>query len=123
MLEYALDEARARVQRSLLYMKAHLEEPFDLGKASQAAALSPSYFIRVFKRLEGETPGKRFRRLRFAAMDRLIAEDPGRSLTELAMRFGFSSPGALTREFRAFVGSSPSTCKTFFASLRRAAGF
>ena len=114
MLEYSLVDSKRKINAALIYMNAHIHERFDLKSVSEAANTSEYYFIRVFKEIVGETPGRFFRKLKVDAIDRRLREDPEQNLTDLALSFGYSSSSVLTREFRTFIGHNPKTCKSHF---------
>ena len=112
MLENSLLDAHRRIDRALDYMRDHLAQPFQLQKLASVAAVSPDYFIRVFKNVMGMTPGRYFRREKLLEIDRRLQADPEANLTDLAFEFGYSSSSVLTREYKTFLGTLPRACKT-----------
>jgi len=112
MLEYSLIDAHRRVDRALSYMREHTTEPFNLKQVSAVAAVSPDYFIRLFRKVVGTTPGLYFRREKLLEIDRRLQSDPEANLTSLAFAFGYSSSSVLTREYKTFLGTLPRACKS-----------
>lgn len=93
-------------------MRQHITEPFSLDALAAQAAVSPDYFIRIFRKIVGTTPGRYFRREKLLEIDRRLQADPEANLTDLAFAFGYSSSSVLTREYKTFLGTLPRACKT-----------
>jgi AraC family transcriptional regulator len=80
----------------------------DLGVLARHVGLQPSAFTHAFRRRYGCTPSALLRRSR---LDRALPllRDGRLTISEVAARSGFADHAHLSREFRRFVGSSPST--------------
>jgi AraC-like DNA-binding protein len=88
-------------------------EPLLVADLARAAALSPAYFSREFRRTFGESPHQYLltRRLERAA-SLLRATD--RSVTEICFAVGLSSLGSFTTSFRRVFGMSPLDYRAVF---------
>lgn len=88
-------------------MNARLAQPFDLAAIAQAAGLSKYHFSRQFKNATGLSPSRYFIRLRMQRARHLLATT-SRSVIDIGLEVGYSSPGHFSQVFRREVGLSPS---------------
>ena len=81
-------------------------EPLTVADLARAAALSPAYFSREFRRTFGESPHQYLltRRLERAAA---LLRNTDRSVTEICFAVGLSSLGSFTTSFRRVYGTAP----------------
>ena len=88
-------------------------EPLTVADLASAAALSPAYFSREFKRVYGESPHEYLltRRLERAAS---LLRTTNRSVTEIAFSIGLSSLGSFTTSFARVYGRSPKVYRESF---------
>ncbi len=99
-----------QIKEVVRYLEQHCYEPVNLEKASKVANLSPFHFHRVFKALVGETVAEFIRRMRHEkAAQSLMFQD--KSVTTVAIEFGFSSSQAMARSFKKYLGVTPSQIK------------
>ena len=80
--------------------------PVRIPDLADVAGLSPSAFIRAFKRATGMTPHRFVIEQRLQAARRLLAESD-RPIADIALSSGFSSQSHFGAAFRASVGVSP----------------
>lgn len=108
MNEAAERRYRARMDKVLEYIDAHLDEPLDLDRLSAAAAFSKYHFHRQFRALYGESVFRYvvLRRLHRAAHE--LAFRPQRSILDIAIGCGYEGPEAFARAFKKHVGQTPS---------------
>jgi AraC family transcriptional regulator len=97
----------ARLHRVIDYIEAHLADEIGLETLAREACFSPWHFHRIFTALMDETPDDYVRRVRLEQAARLLWRQPGLSITEVAMRCGFSTPSLFSRNFRRYFGVSP----------------
>jgi AraC-like DNA-binding protein len=96
------------VRRAEAYIRAHLEEPIALHEVAAAAGCSVRSLQLGFQRFRGTTPLSAIRDARLeAARDALHAGAEGCTITDLALRFGFTNPGRFARIYRAAFGEAP----------------
>lgn len=99
-----------RIYSILGYLEEHCCEAINLEHAAKLANLSPFHFHRVFKEIIGETAAEYVRRMRYEkAAQALLFQD--KSITEIALEFGFSSSQSMARGFKKYLGIAPSQIK------------
>jgi AraC family transcriptional regulator len=88
------------------YLQAHFRETPTLEELAAVAGVHPSHLVREFKRVFGETPASRARRLRIEATATLLSatDEP---LTQIAAAAGFADQSHFTRQFRRRFGVTP----------------
>lgn len=95
------------IRRALDFIHAHFTEDVSLEQIAASAALSPFYFLRLFKQQTGSTPAAYVRQLRLnEAAVRLNRTEE--SVSALAAHLGFASASHLTSAFRRHYGMTPS---------------
>ncbi|TLX56208.1 AraC family transcriptional regulator [Stutzerimonas nosocomialis] len=96
-----------KLRRVIELMNQRLAEDFCLANLARAAQLSEYHFSRLFKRATGLSPSHYFIRLRMARARALLL-DTDRSIIDIGMEVGYSSPGHFSQVFRREVGVTPS---------------
>lgn len=96
-----------KLRRVIDLMNQHLAQDFSLAKLAQAAQLSEYHFSRLFKRATGLSPSHYFIRLRIARARQLLLETE-RSVIDIGLEVGYSSPSHFSQVFRREVGVTPS---------------
>lgn len=87
---------------------AHLEDPeFDVTVLVSELALSRSVLFAKFKSLAGQTPNDFIIGRRLKAAAELLATNPGLSVSDIAYRYTFCTPGYFGKLFKAQFGVSP----------------
>ncbi len=97
-----------RVNRVMDHIRANLAGDLRLETLAQVANFSPYHFHRVFKAVVGETLNGYIRRVRAQSAAAQLEGNPTRTITEIAVRCGYSSSSAFAREFRQQFGVSAS---------------
>src|SRR6202035_3544559 len=100
-----LPEFRLRKVTDL--MVTHLEDEFSLIRLAREAEMSDFHFSRAYKRTTGLTPSQYFIHLRLEKARRLLRET-NRSVIEIGLDVGYTSPSHFARIFRREVGIPPS---------------
>lgn len=96
-----------RVNRAIDHVMRHIADPLPLEEIARVACFSPFHFHRIFRSLVGETLHAFVKRVRLERALHVLAHEGG-SLTDIALRCGFSSSSDLSRSFRARYGVPPS---------------
>ncbi|MFT3857692.1 MAG: AraC family transcriptional regulator [Aquabacterium sp.] len=99
---------RARLQRVLDYIDAHLDEDLRLDVLCEVAAFSRCHFHRQFDAAFGIGVARYIRLLRLQRALRQLAFDTTVPVTDIALMAGYESPEAFTRAFKEAVGRTPS---------------
>ncbi len=107
----ASNEYNHRVHRVLDYIESHISEPLDLQTLSDQAFFSPFHFHRIFTAFIGETPDGYIRRLRLEKAANMLQNKKNLSVTDIAMKCGFSSPSLFSRNFKKHFGVTPAGWK------------
>jgi AraC family transcriptional regulator len=87
-------------------MVTHLEEEFSLIRLAREAGMSEFHFSRAFKRTIGIKPSQYFIDLRMERARRLLRET-NRSIIEVGLDVGYTSPSHFARIFCREIGISP----------------
>jgi AraC-like DNA-binding protein len=101
----ALDRRRLDALRD--HMQARLATPASLEELARAVGVSTRTLNALCLRHHGDSPMAVFRNLRLDAASRLLAERPGRSVTEVAFDCGFSHLGRFAAYFERRFGYLP----------------
>ena len=92
--------------RVVEFLHAEFRHAPALTEVARVAGVHPSHLVREFKRVYGETPAARLRRLRVeSTVTQVTATDD--SLSEIAAAAGFADQSHFTRHFRRHFGLSP----------------
>ena len=96
-----------RVQRVLLHLQDHLDEPLRLDALAELAGYSPHHFHRIFTGMVGETVADHVRRVRLERAARAL-RDTQLSVLRVALDAGYNDHSAFVRAFRGRFACSPS---------------
>ena len=95
-----------RLARAIKTMLATLDEPFDLDRIAEAAALSRFHFVRQFRALTDHSPQRFHLKLRLQrAAWALISTDA--TIGDIALAAGFESADGFSRAFNRVYGIAP----------------
>jgi AraC family transcriptional regulator len=97
-----------RLRQVVEHMEASLDQNLVLADLAALAGLSVHHFCRAFKQSTGQPPHAWLSARRVERIKHLLA-DPQLSLTEIALRTGYSSQSAMGAAFRRATGDTPST--------------
>lgn len=92
------------------YIDAHLDQPLRLADLAAEAGLSEYHFARMFKQSQGQAPHQYLLQQRLQRAERLLRES-SESITEIALRCGFSSTSHFSNRFRQARGIAPSALR------------
>lgn len=104
------EEMKLIIVDCLKFIDNNLCEPLDLDSISRHTGYSKYYFARAFKQFIGLSVMEyvKRRKLTFASADLL---DEGK-IIEVALKYGYDSPGGFTKAFHKEFGFSPSMLRT-----------
>jgi len=95
-----------RLEDLVEWIREHLDRPLAIEDLAQRSKMSARNFQRVFTRQCGMPPAKFIERLRVERA-RLIIEDTGLSMAEIARKSGFDSEQRMRRAFKRVLGINP----------------
>ncbi|MEU3664435.1 AraC family transcriptional regulator [Streptomyces sp. NPDC032940] len=94
------------VQHAVTTIRERFREPLSLDELARGAMVSKFYFLRVFTRVTGVTPGRFLCAVRLQEAKHLLLSTP-LTVADIAVRVGYSSTGSFTRRFTELVGLPP----------------
>jgi len=112
-------EPQQLVRRAMAYVHTAYAEPISCAEIAQHLSVSQDHLIRCFNRETGVTPVTYLNRWRIKQA-RTLLETSSRSVTEVALATGFSSPAYFSRVFKAEMGLPPSAYRRAFQHGERA---
>lgn len=104
--QYLREEYRARINRVLDYIEAHIDEELNLETLARVASFSPFHFHRIFRALQGEPLFQFIQRIRLERAASQLALQPKKPVTRIALDCGFSGSASFARAFRDQFGMS-----------------
>lgn len=96
-----------KVERSIAYMREHVNEPLQVSTLAAQANVSPSHFFALFKQLTGSPPMDYFTKLRMRHACRLLDSTSAR-VKEVAALLGYDDPFYFSRVFKSVHNVAPS---------------
>jgi AraC family transcriptional regulator len=93
------------VNRVLDFINIHYADELTLERLAKEAYFSPFHFHKIFKGIVGETHQKYINRIRLERA--ILRMDGEKTLTEIAMETGFSTPSHFAQAFRELYKISP----------------
>ncbi|ACU38170.1 helix-turn-helix domain-containing protein [Actinosynnema mirum] len=98
------------VRRAVAFIEANAGRDLSAAEIAAAAHVTPRAIQLAFRRHLGTTPTAYLRRVRLdGARAQLLAAEPGSTtVTEVALRWGYSRPGVFSTHYREAHGEPPS---------------
>lgn len=93
-------------RRAVTTIRENYHEPLVLDDLARSVMMSKFYFIRVFQRTTGVTPGRFLSAVRLHEAKSLLVHS-SLNVAEISARVGYSSASTFSRRFTASVGLSP----------------
>jgi transcriptional regulator GlxA family with amidase domain len=95
---------------SAAYIEGHLREDIDVEALARQASMSLRSLYALFERHAGATPRQYIRRLKLERIRACLSDPacPVRSVTELALDYGFLHLGRFAESYRQQFGELPS---------------
>lgn len=98
------------VKHALAFLFQNFERPLTRREIAQAVSTNPSNLSRIFHTEVGITLWEFLARLRIkAAKELLTAADSSLTVTDIALRVGYSDPAYFSRVFKQQTGASPAS--------------
>lgn len=99
-----------RIQKAVIFAKAHLANPLTVEELAEVAALSPRQFARAFRAETGQTPAKAVEQMRLEAA-RLMIEETRHPMDQIALESGFIDIRRMREAFMRQYGQPPQTLR------------
>jgi len=96
-----------KLRKATDFLESHLDDEFSLGRLANEAGMSEFHFCRLFKKTTGFAPSRYFIRMRMEKARRLLRETT-KSVIDVGLDVGYSSPSHFAQIFRREVGVVPS---------------
>ncbi|WP_068006287.1 AraC family transcriptional regulator [Pseudovibrio axinellae] len=97
-----------RINRAIDFIEQNIQRDLSLAQIAEAARFSDFHFHRIFKAMTGETVNQFTNRIRLEKSALRLRQNPGISITEVALDMGFASSSSFARAFHANFGKSAS---------------
>ncbi|TKG94249.1 AraC family transcriptional regulator [Puteibacter caeruleilacunae] len=104
---YANDPMEKLINQARLYMRAHMNEQFNLEDLANDLNIGYSLFRGEFKKYTGMSPGQYLLQLKIQMAKNLLSNSD-KSVKEISHQIGFESPYYFSRIFKKHVDMSPS---------------
>ena len=111
--------AVSEVERGMRYLNANYRDGISVDDAARAAGMSKSYFMKVFRELNGVTPWEYVLLKRVAYSTQLLKDGKG-SVLDIAMQSGFNTKSSFNRAFRRVMKTSPAEYRS---AVRESEGY
>lgn len=89
---------RLEINKTIEYMHSNLHKKITLEDLAKIANMSPSYYVRTFKKETGQSSIGYLNQIRLERVKRLLLEG-NKAITEIALECGFSSSAYLSSSF------------------------
>ncbi len=90
------------------FLQAHAHEPIDAARLAAVAGISLRSLYAGFQNFVGCSPMQYLRQLRLERAHEELRSGQARSVTAVALRWGFAHPGRFSREYQQRFGQPPS---------------
>lgn len=107
MLTATEKEYKLRINSVIDYIAKNINSDVSLQALSEVANYSPFHLQKVFRQIVGQTPKQYIIKLKLEAALHLTVVQPHKSIHEIGMDCGFSSPATFSRAIKNYFGISP----------------
>jgi AraC family transcriptional regulator len=95
-----------KLRQAIDYIQSHLADDVSLAAIAHELGMSPYYFCRLFKQSTGIAPHQYLTQQRIYRTKELLKQSQ-LSISEIALRCGFSDQAHFTKQFRQLIGIPP----------------
>jgi AraC family transcriptional regulator len=100
-------EHKRRIDHVIDYIFGHLDAQISLQTLAGVANYSPFHLQKLFKHIIGDSPKQYIIKLRLETAFHLLIIHPQKSIQEIAIDSGFSSPSVFSRAIKGYFNYSP----------------
>lgn len=119
-IHHRRQEALERLQPLFEFLERHYDEPITVEAASEIMAMSPSYFMRSFKRATGQSFHAYLNHFRIAKAEVLLSST-ARPIAEIGQDVGFCNQSYFGVVFRELVKMTPLAYRRKFSRSSQSA--
>jgi AraC family transcriptional regulator len=101
------NDQKRRIDHVVNYISEHLDDQVSLETLAGVAHYSPFHLQKVFKQIVGDSPKQYMMKLRLETAFHLLVIHPQKSVQEISVESGFSSPAVFSRAIKGYFGHSP----------------
>ncbi len=95
-------------RRLLTYIDEHISEELTLDKLASVTGVTPNYLSSLFSKTSGISLWEHITSRRVQTAMRLLDEDSGKTVLEIALLSGFNNTANFNKSFRRITGMTPS---------------
>ena len=103
-----------KLQQAIDYIQSNLAEDISLESIANELGISRYYFCRLFKKSMGISPYQYLIQSRIERAKELLLQ-PHISISDVALKVGFSSQSHFTKYFKKVVGITPKEFENFYS--------
>ncbi len=94
------NEYVSRINKVIDYIENNLDQDLSLAVLAKVANFSPFYFHRIFRAMVDEPLNQFIQRVKIEKTAIQLIANPGKSITEIALDYGYSSSASFARIFK-----------------------
>jgi len=106
-LKHTQAEHNLRITHVIDHIYTHIGQDVSMQTLARLAHYSPFHLQKLFRQIIGETPKQYSLQLQVETAFHLLIIHPHRSVREIALESGFSSPAVFSRAMKNYFGHSP----------------
>jgi len=97
----------SRINKTFDYIDSHIDSPLTLEELAAVASFSKYHFTRIFHSIVRETPFQFIQRVRVERAAMLLLTSRKMTVSEVALKCGFTDISVFSRNFKSSFGVSP----------------
>jgi AraC family transcriptional regulator len=97
----------SRINKTFDYIDSHIDSPLTLEELAAVASFSKYHFTRIFHSIVRETPFQFIQRVRVERAAMLLLTSRKMTVSEVALKCGFTDISVFSRNFKSSFGISP----------------
>ena len=114
---YSSSEKRRKIAPALEYISLHYKEKITNDNLAEVSKISNVYFRKIFTEIMGMSPITYINNFKISKAKEMLKSDYG-SLTDLALSLGYPNLYTFSRDFKKYVGVSPTKFAKENTSIR-----
>ena len=114
--EPCLPDETSLAERCAGYIRGHLHEELSLKRVASLFSVSPEHLTRLFRQTKSLSYYQYVMLQRVLKAKELLEQEPELTLTEIAMKVGFSSSSQFSRTIRSQFNETPSAYRRRFGN-------